>query len=232
MSNSRESTLILSQGNYSSCCCTALTVSKCFFSDSAWTRRGAKKCLACRPARYVHIHILYTYNHLTTVTTVTCCLQAYQSCTSCLHAWSQFAPPGARKKVIYDGYRRFLGLESRGRQRHFTYRGNTYQFKNVSVLPPPRKRTNAFVSEALAVTKSMRRPFLGHKCLPLLASWPSFDWYRVNIPDMMHDVKNVCENLLQIIVGRRTGDAFYAKVKDDAMHRAECQINGTNYQSL
>ena len=129
------------------------------------------------------------------------------------------------RKVIYDGYRRYLPPGSRARRQKFRYRGVTYYFKKREWSVAPRIRNNAFVSEACTVAVQSGQPFLGHKWMPLNSSWPGFDWWRVNCPDIMHDEKNLVESLLLVIVGN-IGDGFYATWKNDSRHRAECQIHG------
>ena len=110
--------------------------------------------------------------------------QAYQSCWACTHAWT----PGSlvkRKQCIFDGFRRFLKPGSRGRQKTFVYKGGKYEFRNVSVRPQPRYRDEQFVRVAVSLATTSQ-PFCGHKYVPLMAKWLSFNWYRFGIPEPMH----------------------------------------------
>lgn len=52
---------------------------------------------------------------------------AYQGCPVCLHTWSAGSLLG-QTKCIYDGYRRFLDVNSRARRPRFRHGGNVYQF--------------------------------------------------------------------------------------------------------
>ena len=146
---------------------------------------------------------------------------AYQSCCVCIHSWSH----GLVKKPIYDGYRQFLQAGSRARQRTFRYRGHTYQFKNVEHLLPSRKRNGDFVRECVAVAEMRGEPFMGHKWMPMISNWPGFDWYRLNVPDVMHDVKNFTEMILKVIVGYVAAGCYKAWDRD-SKHRAECNMHG------
>ena len=68
-------------------------------------------------------------------------------------------------------------------------------------MPPSRQRNNQFVREACAVALECQAAFLGHKWMPLVALWPAFEWWRVNCPEMMHDVKNFAENSCKLLLG-------------------------------
>lgn len=149
--------------------------------------------------------------------------QAYQSCSVCLHTWSEGI--GGVGKITCDGYRRFLRPNSAARQRQFRCGGITFEYNKVEVLPPPRKRNNEFVCEAVTTAMGNNRPFLAHKWMPLVSAWPGFCWYRLNVPDLMHDIKNLCESLLQVVVGY-VKDGFYQSWNKDAKHRAQCHVQG------
>lgn len=56
--------------------------------------------------------------------------QSYQSCPVCTHKWSPGSLVGKRQCVC-DGYRRFLSIQSRARQKNFTYKGHEYQYRFV-----------------------------------------------------------------------------------------------------
>ena len=109
--------------------------------------------------------------------------QAYQSCCVCLHTWSE----GLQRGCIADGYRRFLADGSRARQRQFRFSGHVYQYKCTEVRPQNCVlRSNASVNTAMSVIQVSGQPYLGHKYEPLASCWPDFDWYRYNVPDLMH----------------------------------------------
>lgn len=129
---------------------------------------------------------------------------------------------------MYDGYRRFLGDGSRGRRRQVQYAGFCYEYTSECTRSKPRYRDNNFVRAATAFAKQRRAPYLGHKFTPMLSTWPGFDWRRHNIPDMMHDVKLLCEMVLSIIIGKGIdeGNAGWRSWGKDATHRAECKERG------
>ena len=108
--------------------------------------------------------------------------QAYQSCPVCTHSWS---PPLSRG-VVCDGYRRFLEIDDPGRQQKVTYKGLVYEYKNACEKPPPKERDTAFVQSVCAVATE-KKPFLGHKFVPIICRLPGFDWGRVICtPEAMH----------------------------------------------
>ena len=146
--------------------------------------------------------------------------QSYQGCPVCTHSWT----PGAlfsRKACVCDGYRRFLAAHSNARQAKFRYKGHVYEYRsnpkpltltlttivfyvfvnitslaisNVEERAKPKTRDDAFVRAAVGLaTKS--QPFAGHKTAPLLARWPEFKWWRINVPEIMHgELINVCSD--------------------------------------
>ena len=146
-------------------------------------------------------------------------VQSYYPCPVCVHTWQ----PGPNK-IIYGGYRRFLPPGHPWRAKIFRVGDCQYEFRDVECRPPPVNRTDALVM--LAVSRaSERRPFLGHKSMPLLSSWAGADWGR-NMPDKMHDLKCFAEMALRAIVGFR-GEGFYSAWSGkDAMHRDECRFFG------
>ena len=146
---------------------------------------------------------------------------SFTGCCVCTHCWSSGR--------VYDGYRRFLGDGSRGRRRQVQYAGFCYEYTSECTRSKPRYRDNNFVRAATAFAKQRRAPYLGHKFTPMLSTWTGFDWHRHNIPDMMHDVKLVCEMVLQIIIGRGIdeGNAGWESWSKDSTHRPECK-NGTS----
>ena len=106
--------------------------------------------------------------------------QSFTGCCVCTHCWS-----GGK---IFDGYRRFLEPNSRGRQARVRHGGHVYEYCTEATRLKPKYRDNAFVRKACAFVKQRNHPFMGHKCAPLLSRWPDFDWRRLNIPDLMHGV--------------------------------------------
>lgn len=147
--------------------------------------------------------------------------QAYQSCCVCTHSFSS----GPNRKLNYDGFRRFLAPDSRGRHTRVRHAGLVFEYKDIETRPLPTYRDNDLVRSAVAVATQRRRPFLGHKCKPLLRHWPGYSWYRYNSPDLMHDSKLAAEMFLSVLVGRG-GEGGYKSWSKDPKHRIECQQNG------
>ena len=110
-------------------------------------------------------------------------VQAYQSCCVCTHTWSK-GPP--RCPCIYDGYRRFLGADARGRDARVAWHGHVFHYRDVEQRPQPRQRDDKLVHAAIRLAKERKQPIMGHKGNPLLSQWPGFSWYRFNTPDLMH----------------------------------------------
>lgn len=52
---------------------------------------------------------------------------SYQGCPVCLHSWTAGASLN-QKACVYDGYRRFLRMDSPARRARFRHGGNTYEF--------------------------------------------------------------------------------------------------------
>ena len=103
---------------------------------------------------------------------------SFTGCCVCTHCWSC--------DRVYDGYRRFLVINSRGRQSRVTYQGHVYEYTKECTRPDPQYRDTAFARTASAFAKQRRAPFMGHKDQPLMSLWPGFDWRRMNVPDVMH----------------------------------------------
>ena len=110
----------------------------------------------------------------------------YTSCCVCKHCFSPPIPP--RTKCCFDGYRRFLAIASRGRQRRVVYQGSVYEYRGVATRNKPEIRDDEFVRAAVAFAKQRRAAYLGHVSLPLLACLRGQQWYRLNIPDLMHGI--------------------------------------------
>lgn len=145
---------------------------------------------------------------------------SFTGCPICTHCWS-----GGR---VYDGYRRFLTPDSRGRRRRLRYQGYWYEYTRECSRLAPTYRDNKFVRTAVAFAKQRKAPYLGHKSTPLLSKWPGFDWRRMNIPDMMHDMKLLLEMVLKIIIGRGIdkGSGGWKSWSKDATHRTESKDRG------
>lgn len=142
-------------------------------------------------------------------------VQAYYPCPTCLHTWQ----PGLTK-VIYGGYRRFLREGHPWRGKTFRIGDLQYEFRDVESRNTPVRRTDTLVSVAIA-RATRKKPFLGHKGVPLLQRWVGVDWGR-SMMERMHDIKVFTEMVLRGLVGRGA-DGFYKGwgSKDD-QHRAEC----------
>ena len=110
--------------------------------------------------------------------------KAYSHCCVCKHVFSPGIPPS--KQLVFDGYRRFLNGQSRGRRRHVRHAGLLYEYASESSRGKPLLRDNESVRIAVAFAKQRQAPFMGHKSRPLLSRWPGFDWYRLNDPELMH----------------------------------------------
>ena len=109
---------------------------------------------------------------------------SYTGCCVCKHCFSPGV--GSATKLIFDGYRSFLGLQSAGRRSRVVYRGNTYQYHRACTREPAELRDDEFVRDAVAFARHRQAPYLGHKTLPMISRWPGLSWYRVNTPDFMH----------------------------------------------
>lgn len=145
---------------------------------------------------------------------------SFTGCCVCTHCWST-----GRN---YDGYRRFLVPGSRARQRRVTHSGHVYEYAKECTRSSPTYRDNKFVRSATAFAKQRRAPYMGHKITPLLSLWPGFDWRRMNVPDVMHDVKLMLEMVLKVMIGKGIdqGDGGYKSWSKDPLHRADSKSRG------
>ena len=82
-------------------------------------------------------------------------------------------------------------------------------------------RDDNLVRDAIAVTKRIHGPFLGHKVVPQIARIPGMNWYRVNIPELVHDGKVSCEMLTKGLVGKGPSESSYSTWDRDAKHRRQ-----------
>ena len=144
-------------------------------------------------------------------------VSSFTGCCVCTHCWST--------QHNYDGYRRFLDSGSRGRRRRVVYRGYTYEYFKECTRPAPKYRDTQFVRLATAFAKQRDAPYMGHKHVPLLSMWPGYDWRRMNVPDVMHDIKLLVEMLLKVMIGKGidTGEGGYKSWSKDSSHRAQAK---------
>lgn len=147
-------------------------------------------------------------------------VSSFTGCCVCTHCWSTHH--------VYDGYRRFLVTGSRGRQRRVMYRGCTYEYAKECTRPAPKYRDTQFVRYATAFVKQRGAKYMGHKQSPLLSRWPGYDWRRMNVPDVMHDIKLLVEMLLKVMIGRGIdrGEGGYKNWSKDPFHRAQSEKRG------
>ena len=216
----RRNTLIsyqnLNFNNYGTWVSAALK-SRCLHRP--WTLREGQTCLVRETFVYTHMTALHT-NVLHTNTTGMQHNQAYQSCCVCTHAFT----PGLVRACDFDGFRRFLAVTSRGRMRRLRSNGQTYEFSEVERRPPAQHRDTKFVRECLQAGRQLRMNLLGHKHAPLIAKWPGFDWWRVNVPELMHDSKIFTEMLLRILVGKGSDGMYkYWTAQMDTEHRVQSE---------
>ena len=146
-------------------------------------------------------------------------VQSYNPCPLCMHSWQ----PG-HSAVCYGGYRRFLPPQHPWRAKTFCVGELVYEFRDAESRPPPTQRTDTLVNLALLRAKP-RRPFLGHKFLPLLYNWVGADWGR-NMPDWMHDLKCCTEMLLRCWVGKGSQGFYKGWKNKDLLHREDCRVFG------
>ena len=109
---------------------------------------------------------------------------SYTPCCVCKHSFSPGV--GGATKCVFDGYRRFLNMGSRGRLQRVEYDGEHYEYHDVNSRTKAEIRDDVFVRTAVAFVKQRNAPYLGHKALPLLSRWAGFSWYRMSPPDVMH----------------------------------------------
>ena len=64
-----------------------------------------------------------------------------------------------------------------------------------------------------------QRPFVGHKSAPLICRWPGFSWWRYNVPEIMHDIKNLCDSFVRLLIGKTTNYAW----NRDSSHRVHAK---------
>ena len=69
----------------------------------------------------------------------------------------------------------------------------TVVFRNIERRDAPERRDDAFVPRAVNIA-SDKKPFVGHKTLPLLCRWPGYSWRRMNLPEIMHGASLLFSN--------------------------------------
>ena len=131
---------------------------------------------------------------------------SYNPCPICIHTWQ----PGF-SSVCYGGYRRFLPADHPWRAKTFRVGNHVYEFRDVESRTPPIKRNDTLVNLAL-LRVTPRRPFLGHKGLPLLHNWVGADWGS-NMSDWMYDLKRFTEILLKCWVDKGSQGCFLHKLE-------------------
>lgn len=143
---------------------------------------------------------------------------AFYPCPHCLHTWQ----PGLRGQ-IYGGYRRFLELGSRWRQREFTFRDNRYMFRDVETREAPIARTDSNVSVMVSLAQETR-PVCGHKGPRFMHKWLGTDW-EGSACDGMHDKKIFSDMTLKGLVGYGP-NGMYKSWNKDTQHRQDCRAFG------
>ena len=112
-------------------------------------------------------------------------------------------------QCCFGGYRTFLPARSRGRQTRLAHGGHTYEYGTVETRNPAKLRDVKFARQCLVVVEAMAMPCGGHKSPPLIVRWSGFNWYRMSLPELMHDSKIFLELLLKVLVGKQSGSGFY-----------------------
>lgn len=90
----------------------------------------------------------------------------------------------------------------------------------------PRKRDNEFVENAVRFALFQRKPFLGHKFPPQVASWPGFDFLRFCPGELMHDSKVLCEAVVKTMIGKGPSESSYSNWSRDPKHRKAAKTFG------
>ena len=144
--------------------------------------------------------------------------QAYQGCPYCFHAWDR----GPVKKPVFCGARSFLPEDSHRRERMFAEDGMVYMYKDVERRPVPANRTTSSAADCCA-RATCKKPFCGHKGVPMQSDWPEFSW-SWSICEWMHDVKCVCCFCLRSLVGNYSSGVFKKWKGNDAKHRRQSEV--------
>ena len=132
--------------------------------------------------------------------------------------------PGLGSKPVFGGFRRFLPMRHPWRRcKTFVSEGLSFYFNEEELRPPPRERTTTTAMECAHLSRH-KKPFRGHKGIPLLHKWPSFAW-DVHPSDIMRDLSNICKMFLKILVGRGSFGMYESWTqKQDDKHRLFCRV--------
>ena len=151
-------------------------------------------------------------------------MQAHTAMFGCPHCQILFGA-GLLTQCDFGGFRRFLPPGHPWRQRTFRVHGCAYMFADIERRREPTARTTQNTFECVAIA-TQSRPFRGHKSEPFLSRWRCFSW-DMNVPDVMHDIKNVCEMILKILVGPGSHGmyAIWATQRRDMYHRLYCRVH-------
>ena len=148
-------------------------------------------------------------------------MQAHTAMFGCPHCQILFGA-GLFTQCVFGGFRRFLPPGDPWRQRAFRVHGCVYMFADIERRGEPTARTTQNTFECVAIA-TRSRPFRGHKSEPpFLSRWRCFSW-DMNVIDVMHDIKNVCEMVLKILVGPGSHGmyAVWATQRRDIQHRLD-----------
>ena len=151
------------------------------------------------------------------------CMQSHGAYYGCPHCEMMFSP-GIFTKPVFGGFRCYLPRRSPWRQRTFVVHGSVYHFPDIETRQQPKIRTTQSALECVQLATTTR-PFRGHKCAPFISRWPSFSW-EMHSPDIMHDIKCVCDMTLTVLVGKGN-HGKYANWTDlkDHQHREYCMVH-------
>ena len=147
-------------------------------------------------------------------------VSSFYPCPLCLHTWQS-----GLRGLVYGGYRCFLHINSPWREREFIFKQHRYMFRDVEQRETPITRTDENVAIMLSIV-TPRKPFCGHKSVPLLDKWLSPDW-EGNMCDVMHDLKCLCLAIMKGLVGRGSYTMYKQWTKQkDRQHMDDCKAYG------
>ena len=126
--------------------------------------------------------------------------------------------------VNYAGYRRFLPLNSAGRQKTFQVQGQTYDYVGQERRRNPLNRTHQRVLESCAIATATNKPFRGHKYFPLQLFWRGFRFEDYIVADFMHDVKCMTLMVVKVLVGKGKHGFYKSWTHTDSKHRQQCKL--------
>ena len=143
---------------------------------------------------------------------------AYQGCPYCFHSWDR----GPVKKPAFNGARRFLPHGSTRREQVFREDELLYMYKDVERRVKPVNRTTQSAADC-STRATSRKPFCGHKGIPLQIGWPGFSW-SWSICEWMHDIKCVCDFCLRSLVGQYSSGMYKKWKTKDPRHRQQSEV--------